>query len=305
MTETFRIRNPEDLLAAVPLVLGFHPTDSLVMLTFPTRGRAFHARVDLAADDEERQETALCLLDAALRNRVDRVLFVAYGDDAALAREALFTAHDVFDAEDLDVIDLLWADGLGWESLVSDRHGEHPAGTHPFAARAVLEGRVTLASRAALEATVRPVPAQVEDCRAAMEGLGDTGPDVRGAVQTVHAHVHARTRPDDTAAARLLRDCGDDAVWHALWLLPDREAARGHADLWADLVRRSPEEWVAAPAALLAHTAWLSGDGALAWCAVDRCREAGEGHPGAEVVAGLLADAVPPSRWEDVLGEPA
>lgn len=161
MTETFRIRTPEDMLAVVPLVLGFHPTDSLVMLTFPTRSRAFHARVDLATDEPGRQETAGCLLDAALRNRVDRVAFVAYGDDPAATRDALVTAHDVFDAEDLDVIDLLWVRGTGWESMVSDRHGELDAGTHPFAARAVVEGRVTRASRADLEATVRPVPEQV------------------------------------------------------------------------------------------------------------------------------------------------
>lgn len=119
------------------------------------------------------------------------------------------------------------------------------------------------------------------------------------------AHARARTRPDDAEAARLLRVIDDDAVWHAVWLLPVREDARDHADLWADLLRRSPEERAAAPAALLAHTAWLSGDGALAWCAVDRCRAVGEGHPGAEVVAELLSLAVPPSRWEDALGEPA
>ena len=34
MTTTLTARRPEDLLAAVPVVLGFHPRDSLVMLTF-------------------------------------------------------------------------------------------------------------------------------------------------------------------------------------------------------------------------------------------------------------------------------
>ena len=39
-------RTPEDVLAAVPVVLGFEPLDSVVMLTFGG-GETFHARVDL------------------------------------------------------------------------------------------------------------------------------------------------------------------------------------------------------------------------------------------------------------------
>ena len=46
MTTTLTARRPEDLLAAVPVVLGFRPCDSLVMLTFDAQ-RTFHARVDL------------------------------------------------------------------------------------------------------------------------------------------------------------------------------------------------------------------------------------------------------------------
>ena len=57
MTTTLTARGPEDLLAAVPVVLGFHPQESLVMLTFGAL-RSFHARLDLpsAPDDEEMAE---------------------------------------------------------------------------------------------------------------------------------------------------------------------------------------------------------------------------------------------------------
>jgi hypothetical protein len=44
---TFVARSPTDLVAIVPVVLGFHPRDSVVLLTFGTPGAAFHARVDL------------------------------------------------------------------------------------------------------------------------------------------------------------------------------------------------------------------------------------------------------------------
>ena len=51
-TTTLTARTPEDVLAVVPVVLGFEPTESMVMLTFGS-DPPFHARVDLPdrADD--------------------------------------------------------------------------------------------------------------------------------------------------------------------------------------------------------------------------------------------------------------
>ena len=71
-------RTPEDVLAAVPVVLGFEPLESVVMLTFGGV-ETFHARVDLPpptkADDAVEQ-----LLEPALQHRVTRVVFVVYAD---------------------------------------------------------------------------------------------------------------------------------------------------------------------------------------------------------------------------------
>ena len=74
---TLTARTPADLLAAVPCVLGFHPRDSLVMLTFSADGRSFHARVDLPHGSGHLPELCAVLLQAALRNQVDRVALVA------------------------------------------------------------------------------------------------------------------------------------------------------------------------------------------------------------------------------------
>jgi hypothetical protein len=76
-----------------------------------------------------------------------------------------------------------------------------------------------------------------------------------------------------------------------------RENADVHVDLWRDVVRRSPEDLVAAPAALLGFAAWLAGDGALAWCAVDRAQQAEPGYGLAGLLAQALAGGVPPSAW--------
>ena len=75
-----------------------------------------------------------------------------------------------------------------------------------------------------------------------------------------------------------------DEAW--AWL--DRARGTRAVALWSDAVRRLPDSHVAAPAAVLAFAAWLAGDGALAWCAVDRCRDVEPGHSLAHLVAGLL-----------------
>jgi hypothetical protein len=70
-----------------------------------------------------------------------------------------------------------------------------------------------------------------------------------------------------------------------------------HVELWRDLVRRTPHDLMAAPAALLGFAAWLSGDGALAWCAVERCQEVEPDYRLAGLLTQALAGAVPPSTW--------
>ena len=54
-THTMTARCPEDLLAMVPVTLGFTPTDSVAMLTFGAV-HPFHARVDLPSDDRPFEE---------------------------------------------------------------------------------------------------------------------------------------------------------------------------------------------------------------------------------------------------------
>ena len=87
-----------------------------------------------------------------------------------------------------------------------------------------------------------------------------------------------------------------DEAW--TWL--HRSDARHAVDLWSDAVRRVPPSHVAGPAAVLAFAAWLVGDGALAWCAVDRCRELAPTHSLASLVAQLLDSATSPDRWEEL-----
>ena len=315
-TTTLTARSPEDLLALVPIVLGFVPQDSVVMLTFGAQ-RTFHARVDLPVREAEVAEVVQALLEPARRHLVRRVVFVLYAADARAARTVARPLVDAFEEAGVEVIDVLRADGDRWFTVLGRRRGVPPCGVaydvsaHPFAAEAVLDGRVTHASREGLADTLRPDPDRVAAVAAALAARSVRDPDggdSGGADELVWArrlvadHATRGTAPDDADLARLLVGLRDPLVRDAAWLVMTPDTAREQVGLWTDVVRRSPLEVLAAPAAMLGFAAWLSGQGALAWCAIDRCRESDPDYVLAGLLAELLVHAVPPSAWDDRTG---
>lgn len=313
VNQTLTLRSPEDLLAAAPVVLGFVPTDSAVMFTFDASS-CFHARVDLPRVGEEVDECVKALLAPCVRHDVGRVLFVLYSDDPVPAERLVRRLVRAFRAEGIEVIDVLRADGLRWFPLLRSRRSVPPSGVpydvsaHPFAAESVFSGRVTHGSRADLEATVAPDPPAVARVAAAAPDPDGPDPDGPGPgadwlEETVTTHVAAGTVPDDPVAARMLARLVDVQARDAALRLLCRDTAEAHVRLWGDLVRRAPEDLVAPAAAVLGFSAWLSGNGALAWCAVDRCLAADPDLRLAHHLAEILTQAVPPSTWEEVTRE--
>jgi hypothetical protein len=304
---TFTARTPDDVLAMVPVVLGFVPTDSVAMLTFGAT-RAFHARVDLPCDRDEIPDVVSSLLDPARSHGVRRVLFVVYADDARLAAATVRALTGAFERCRIDVVDALRADGERWYPAVGTRPGVPPWGVpydvsaHPFLARAVVDGRVTYPSREELRSTLAGDPAAIARVVGALAELtGDATPWPDQAVwahDLVERHVRDGTSPDDREVARLLRGMLETTVRDAAWAPMTRDTSREHVRLWADVLRRGPSPLVAAPAALLAFAAWQSGQGALAWCALDRCAEADEDYSLAGLIGEALQRAVPPDAWE-------
>lgn len=293
---------PEDLLAAVPIVLGFQPRDSLVMLTFGAV-HPFHARVDLPprGDPAALDETADVMLAPAVDNDVGLVAFVLYTDDELLARRLGRLLADRFRAADVPVLDCLRAHaGRWWPALRDD--GRVPEGgapydpaTHPFRAQAVFNGLVTLDSREELAASVAADPAAVAAVERALADVASL--DEAALAELVERGLADVTTlaPAEIAALLLTLPQRHEAARLSM----TRERAREHVALWTGVVRSAPEPLVAEPAALLGLAAWLSGHGALAWCAVDRCLAAEPRHALGEMVAAVLAEAVPPQRWRD------
>ena len=305
---TMVARSPQDLLAVVPIVLGFVPQDSVVMLTFGARA-TFHARVDLPGPGRL-PDAVDALLEPAQRHAVQRVAFVLYSEDARLCSRLARALTRAFEAAGIDVLEPLRADGRRWYVLTPGRAGTpgvpYDVSAHPFAVQAVFEGRVTLGSRDELAASLAPVPERVAAVSATLDrspgGPGPVAADEDWLRTTLARHVRAGTVPPDDEVARLLRVVAELPLLELAWSAVDRRNARDHVGFWTEVVRRSPAELLPAPAALLGFAAWLAGHGALAWCAVDACRGVDPDHRLADLLAQLLEGAVPPSEWDRETG---
>ena len=299
-------RSPEDLLAMVPIVIGFAPADSVVMLTFEAE-HAFHARVDLPARADDVGEMVTALLEPARRNGVRRVVFVLYAEESALARRAWRGLRRGCEEAGIDVLEALRADGRRWYPLLGgDRRvrelGVHyDISAHPFAAQAVVDGRVTHPSREDLAALLDTDPHRAAVVAALVDRLpAPTDVRTEGAWVDglVRRHIAEGTFPDDADLARLLRAIDAKRLRDAAWSSLTRAHAQRHVDLWVDVLRRTPAPFTPPVATLLGFAAWQSGQGALAWCAVDRCAEVDPEYTLMTYLASALTNALPPSVWE-------
>ena len=297
---TLRASTPEDIAAFVPLALGFVPQRSVVMISVGTTG--LHARVDLPHDPDDVDDVVEALLRPARRHRVEGVLFVVYDDDTTVADEALWALQEAFEdagiavKEAMRVHDDHWYAVLPGAPLAAYQGIRFQRSDHQFTAQAVFDGRVTHSSREALRNTLATDPTGVAAVAPHLCAAVEVPTD--GLRELVQRHVSAGTTFTDpelaAAAVSVVSGPRRDEAW--AWL--DRSRANRAVALWSDAVRRLPDSHVAAPAAVLAFAAWLAGDGALAWCAVDRCRDVEPGHSLAHLVAGLLEDATSPATWE-------
>lgn len=301
--DCFVARSPEDVVAVVPIVLGFMPEASVVMLTIGAEHQ-FHARVDLPTTGSERRLCADALLDPVLRHGVSGVVFVLYTPDAEAARGCAMALHRAFTARRVEVVDVVRVDGGHWFEMSPDGRAEGPGqafdvSRHVFTARAVASGRVTLSSRAELAASVAADQAAVDAVASAGRDIATPDPSTGPAwvLSAIERLVAEHARPDPPTAARLLLGLGVPEVRDAVLGSLDRAGAERAVPLLSALARSAPPHLVGPVAATLAFAAWLSGDGALAWCAIERAEESTEVCSLADQVARALVLAMPPALW--------
>jgi hypothetical protein len=165
LSDRVRLSGPTDLIAIVPYLLGFHPTDSVVVLAVRGKRPVFTIRLDLlptGAPAGELRDLVEPVPQLLRQNRASGALIVAYGP-ADRATPAVAAVRAALRPTGLDVIEALRvSDGRYWSYLCANRDCCPAAGT-PFdmsssaaAAAATVAGMVALPDRAALVRQVGP-----------------------------------------------------------------------------------------------------------------------------------------------------
>lgn len=242
-----RLASPSDILAAIPTLLGFRPSPGdLVILGARRDDPAQAARVriilryDLPGQPDPAEwrligRHAVSALDV---NDVEVATAAGYGPDRLVSPVAP-VLRQALDGAGMRLAGFLHVqDGRYWSCLGRDPDSCPPEGTafDEAMASSLPGGRRVLASRDVLAATLAPV----------------TGEDAE---------------PLRAGTSRVLRDLDgqDDALFRM-----DRQDRETRLKLFTDLTRLARPGHVAAPATLLAFTAWQCGNGALANIALDR-----------------------------------
>lgn len=324
-TAPVKLRSPADLIALVPYLLGFHPTDSVVVIAFRDRQLAFAARSDLPGQRGPVRAAVRETVSMVTRQAADAVALLGYGPAAAVD-PVLRAVRRAADRRGLRVQDMLRIDdGRWWSYLCEDPRCCPPEGTRidPTASEVTAwcayTGLTAAASRAELAQRVAPVdePAQAamaaatDRARQALQdwlaALPESGREeavlAEGtpAVQAAIARYADGGSLDDNELARLALLLGwipvRDAAWRAI------TTEQPHLRLWTDVTRRADPALVPAPASLLALTAWRAGDGALAGLALERALAEDPTYSLATLILDALQQGIPPWRldgWPDV-----
>jgi hypothetical protein len=322
---TLRLREPADVLGAIPFLVGYHPDDSAVVIGLRGKQLEFTLRIDLPPDDAspaELREIRERICAKLSQHRVTGALFVGYGPNRVV-RPLLRGLRRACEAAGIDVKESLRSqDGRYWSYLCRNPRCCPPGGT-PYdprsgvvAAEATLAGRVALPDFTAYAAQLEPVdrPADATEVSQRMTGrlvdllAGSAGEDE--ALQRLLADADAAI----TSALELTRTgafLGEeemawlsvlvmaypirDEAWDRIRRVP-RDDIEPHRALWLEIMRRCDPDLRPAPATLFAFAAWRCGDTKLAGLALERVLDYEPDYILAETLLECISQGIAPSQ---------
>ncbi|MDX3189003.1 DUF4192 domain-containing protein [Streptomyces sp. MN03-5084-2B] len=317
-TTTADLRNPAQLLAALPYLIGFRPAKSVVLLghRYPGHRPSLVLRGDLPRREHRaRQARALALRFAAgCHAGVTLVIVGGQRRPGKPPPHAGFVDElaEALGESGLPVLHALWTPAIRTGAPWACYRSEECAGALPdpratvVAAAATEYGTVAFESREELAALLAPRSPEALARRADRLSALTSPPwpkatRVADAASVVRAAFERQRQgegpPTDEEAVMLasalkLPDIRDLCL--AMAVPPASAQAREAEYLWLSLVREIPPPERAEPAALLGFTAYLRGDGAFAGMALDNALEAAPGHVLASLLRRVLDSGTPP-----------
>ena len=115
-TNSISLRSPHELLAIVPFVLGFHPTNSIVVLCLRNRRLGLTQRLDLPLP-EHTHHVVSALLPSLVAENPDSVILLGYENRTGESVPALEALNAALRSRSIEIHDRIVVRNERWRSL--------------------------------------------------------------------------------------------------------------------------------------------------------------------------------------------
>ena len=307
------VRRPDDLLAVIPYLVGFHPEESIVAVFIHSGRVVLAARIDLPPESAA-DEVAAQIEYLVNRHEAAALALVAYSAASLPAHRLLTRLMDQLG--DHELADVLYVGHGRWWSLSCAEDCCPLSGTpfdlssHPVSAAAVFAGLGACANRQELAASISgPPDTELPRLQGLAETLlteldfDDASSAARLMVSLVDTAVSDPGALDERRALLLALLVTDLRLRDLAWALISPEDAEKYVRLWGAVVAKVPPRLAAAPLCLLGFAAWACGAGALLNCCCERLARVDPDYSLGRLLRDISAQALPPSLWQQMGGE--
>ncbi len=317
----FVLRSPDALVAAVPYLVGFHPSESAVLVWIEQRRVTLTQRLDLPSGPGDRAAWMEAMWGHRAADTADEVILVlvtARTDVERLRADVAIRAS----RSGVHLRDALRVDDTRWWSLLCENEACCPPEgraidqrtSDAVAAEFTVRGSAPLPDRDAVVASLAPDPVAVLGVRAllaARDNVPAQGSELEiwrdehiahilGVLRTGTGGTSAPVSAADRATVILgLRDVRvrDTVLWEMARRQP--EPLRDALEILVRCVASAPAGTVAPVATCCSLVAWLCGDGVRATVAAQRALADESGYSLAQLMAASLGAGLPPTTWRD------
>ena len=310
------LTSPHDLLAAIPFLIGYHPEDSLVVVSIKDNAVGMAMRIDYPVDIPQ---GAYDLLASHLqRDAATGALLVAYvpagrsdGEVVLTDASSALTRIGIATDESLLIQRGRYRSVLCQDqsccpaegSLIPEIDGSRIAVEHVVAGRAM-----PFANLQALTDSIASLPVaaeqrwidQVKSFQVSSSAADLTKLQRDGATAVIDLageFASGRIGQDLELTARVIGRLSDIQVRDFALGSHDEENVDTYFQMWRHLMRIAPDGFIAPVASLCAALAYESGDGALAHRALDRALADVNGYSLALLLRRVFTAGWPPASF--------
>ncbi|THV41596.1 DUF4192 domain-containing protein [Glycomyces buryatensis] len=308
------LTGPDDLLTTIPLLLGFHPEQSLVVVGLVDGDLECTFRVDLPGSAEH-IEHLVDLTGQLSLNNCNQCVLIAYGDKD-VAEAALERTKSRCDAAGIKPIERLRVSSGRWHGLdCPPDHSCPVAGslipeTSAAACEVAVAGWYAAPDRETVAAQLQAAaPGRRAAVASSVEAILGGEVELDWAEQRgrdLHAVDHwleAKELPDTDDIATLGLALGDlDIRDYALRRINSGRFERGRVDLWIWVARHLEEDLVAPAATVAGFAAYRSGNGVLALEAFELALRSSPHYRLAQMLMAALQSGLPPNALARIGG---